>query len=121
LPAGFDAVDAMDGLLIVRSAGGGAPDIPVKLRLREPDRFEGSVTLPVGEWILVAFPDRTGWSTSEVPAGYPDTVLLTVRESGPNLPAFVIPLIVVAAVLAALALLQRLRPRRQSPIGPFRS
>jgi hypothetical protein len=121
IPAHFDAVEAMDGLLVVRAAGGGAPDIPVTLRLREPDRFEGSVTLPAGDWTLVAFPDRTGWSTAEVPAGYPNTVALTVREPGPDLPAFAIPLVAVAAVLVALALRLRLRPRLASPIGPFPS
>jgi hypothetical protein len=121
IPARFDALEAMDGLLVFRATGGGAPDIPVPLRLRERDRFEGSVTLPAGDWTLVAFPDRTGWSTAEVPAGYPDTVALTVREPGPDLPAFVIPLVAVAAVLVALALRLRLRPRRRSPIGPVPS
>ncbi len=111
IPARFDVVEAIDGLLVVRAASGGAPDIPVTLRLREPDRFEGSVTLPAGEWTLVAFPDRTGWSTAEVPAGYPNTVALTVREPGPDLPTFVIPLVALAAVLVALALRLRLRPR----------
>lgn len=121
IPARFDALEAMDGLLVFRATGGGAPDIPVPLRLRERDRFEGSVTLPAGDWTLVAFPDRTGWSTAEVPAGYPNTVALTVREPGPDLPAFVIPLVAVAAVLVALALRLRLRPRRRSPIGPVPS
>lgn len=118
IPARFDALAAMEGLLVVRAAGGGAPDIPVPLRLREPDRFEGSVTLPAGDWTLVAFPDRTGWPTVEVSAGYPDTIALTVREPGPDLPTLVIPLVAAAAVLVALAL--RLRPRLASRLSVLR-
>lgn len=118
IPAHFDAVEAMDGLLVVRASGGGAPDIPVPLRLRTPDSFEGSVFLPAGDWTLVAFPDRTGWSTAEVPAGYPDTIALTVREPSPTLPEFVIPLVAIAAVLVALVL--GLRPRLASRLSVLR-
>lgn len=125
IPARFDAVEALDGLLVVRAAGGGAPDVPVPLRLRKPDRFEGSVSLPAGDWTLIAFPDRTGWLTAEVSAGYPNTIALTVREPGDSLPTFVIPLVAVAALLVALALRPRLPPRHAGrlsvPRGPFPS
>lgn len=113
IPAPFESVPAvMDDLLVLRAAGDRAPDIPVPLRLSQLDyRFEGSVSLPAGAWTLVAFPDRSGWATSEVPAGYPDTIALTVREPGPTLPAFLI-LVAIAALLVALALGLLLRLRR---------
>ena len=66
IPARFAASEVMDGLLVIRAAGGGSPDIPVPLRLRKPDRFVGTVTLPAGDWALVAFPNRAGWATAAV-------------------------------------------------------
>lgn len=120
IPARFDAVETMDGLLVIRAAGGGTPDIAVPLRLGETARFEGSVILPAGDWTLVAFPDRTGWSTAEVPAGYPDTITITVRGPSPTLPEFVMPLVAVAAVLVALALRLRLGARLASRLSVLR-
>jgi hypothetical protein len=107
-PARFDAVSSLDGLLVIRSPDRETTDIPVPLRLREPDRFEGSVTLPAGDWILVAFPDRSGWATPEVSVGNPDTIALTVREAGPNLPVE-IALVAMALLAVAGYSLNRLR------------
>ncbi len=115
IPAGFAAVEDMDGLLVIRAAGGGSPDIPVPLRLREPDRFEGTVTLPAGDWTLVAFPNRAGWATAEVPAGYPDVIAVAVREPGPVLPEIVaLGVGIAAVVLATIVLLRRRRGHRVS-------
>lgn len=109
IPARFAAVGDMDGLLVIRAVGGGSPDIPVLLRLREPDRFEGTVTLPAGDWALVAFPNRAGWATAEVPAGYPDVIAVAVREPGSVPPAIVVLVFAIAAVALVAAFL--LRPR----------
>lgn len=115
IPAGVTAVDGMVGLLVIRTAGGGSPDIPVPLHLGAPDRFEGTVTLPAGDWTLVTFPDRTGWATSEVPAGYPDRVAIPVRGPGPTVPEVVVFAVAIAALsLAVASVLRRRRSNRLS-------
>lgn len=75
----FD-VPHLNGLLVLRSMDDGTPSIGIALVAVAPGRFQGTVTVPTaGEWILVAFPDRSGWSSPEVPSGYPDTITVTVR------------------------------------------
>ncbi|HEV8489193.1 MAG TPA: hypothetical protein VGQ58_05345 [Candidatus Limnocylindrales bacterium] len=108
VPADWDAGPTMDDLLVLRSSDGKG-SIPVGLRLVGPDRYEATITLPSGDWRLVAFPDRSGWITAEVPAGYPDSIALAVRERGPDLSAVAIPLAATALVLLGAYSLSRLR------------
>ena len=110
IPAGFTAVEGMGGLLIIRPAEGGSPDIQLPLEMRAPDRFEGSVTLAAGDWTLITFPNRAGWATAEVPAGYPDRIAIAVSGPGPGLLEIVALAVGIAAVILAAVLL--LRPRR---------
>lgn len=88
IPAGF-ALAALDRLLILRPVQRGHSDIPVSLRYEaDPDEYRATVIVPSsGEWHVVAFPDRSGWSSPQVPSGYPDTMSLTVRsETDPGRP-----------------------------------
>jgi hypothetical protein len=104
----FDA-DVLDGLLVIHAWGGGNADIPIPLRLREPGRFEASVTLPAGDWVVVALPDRTGWAESGLPAGYPDNIRLSVQGPRADLPIFLMLLATVAVAVGGVAF--RLGPR----------
>jgi len=104
--AGWDQVPTMADLLVFRSADGD-DSVPVTLHLIEPGRYESWVTLPAGDWTLVAFPDRTGWATPEVSAGYPDTIAVSVRERGPDVGGLVIPVIAIGVLITAGL---RLRP-----------
>jgi hypothetical protein len=115
-PAGWDILPTMDNLLVFRSADS-SDSVPVRLRLVEPDRYETRVTLPAGDWTLFAFPDRSGWATPDVSPGYPDTIAVTVRERGPDLGAFVIPLIAIGLVIIAGI---RVRPRVRTSRKPVR-
>jgi len=119
IAAPFDA-DALDGLLVIRARGGGNADIPVPLRKREPGRFEASVTLPAGDWVVVAFPDRTSWAESGLPAGFPDNIRLSVQGPRADPQIFLMLLITVAVAVGAAALqlgprLSRRRPDRRRP------
>jgi hypothetical protein len=106
IPAAFD-VEFSD-LLVIRSASHGSPDVPVSLNMRQPGWFESTVSLPAGDWAVVAFPNRSGWATPEVPVGYPDSIAVTVREPS----ADGLPLLISAAVtLAVLAVIIGLRLR----------
>lgn len=98
--APFDWQPTMDDLLVMRSGGAGA-QVAVPLHMREPGRFEATITLHAGAWTLVAFPDRTGWATPDVPDGYPDTIPLTVREPALDAGRFVGPLVLVALAIGA--------------------
>lgn len=100
VPEPFDAPD-LNGLLVLRSTNDGTPSIGIALDADAPGRFEGTVTLPTaGEWTLVAFPDRSGWSSPEVPRGYPDTILLTVRPETDLTRA----LLLISGIAAAIGL-----------------
>ena len=112
IPAGFDAAEALGGLLVARRQGQDSPDIAIPLMLRVVDRFEASVTLQAGDWMLVAFPNRVGWSSPVVPVGYPDTIPLSVREPAPDLTGIGAALAVVFGVLVVTALVQRPRLTR---------
>ena len=119
-PAGFSQVGAMSGLLVARQSSGGSADIAIPLMLIAPDRFEATVNLPAGDWTLVAFPDRSGWADPSVPAGYLDTILLTVRQPLPDDAGLAVAIAVV--VVAILALPQmRFSPRFGRHRGPARS
>jgi hypothetical protein len=107
-PAGWDLGRTMTDLVVFRSTDGN-DSVPVRLYLVEPDRYEARVVLPAGDWTLVAFPDRSGWATPEVPAGYPDTIALTVRERAPDLLTLGIPLVAIALLVVAGYALNRLR------------
>ena len=106
-PAGFEAPGAMDGILVIRDARNvnadvpEIPDVAVPLRPRAPDLYTGTVTLPAGDWLIVAFPDRTGWGIASVPAGYPDKIALAVQPPGPGPTGFPRALVGVGAVIAA--------------------
>jgi hypothetical protein len=96
IPARLETTAALDRLLVFRRVAGDSPDIPVPLRYRGPGEFHGTVVLPTaGDWTLVAFPDRTGWASPEVPPGYPDTIAFTVRAASDGL--------MLMGALAALA------------------
>jgi hypothetical protein len=113
-PAQFEIAEALSGLLVMRATGGTSPDIPVPLELVSTDVFSGNVTVPVdGAWDLVAFPDRSGWGSPEVPAGYPDRITITGQASTGTLSVEVV-ITALAAVLAA-AFLVLVRARRTSP------
>lgn len=51
-----------------------------------------------GEWVIIAFPNRTGWSVDQVPEGYPDRIPVTVR------PAIVTGRLIPGLLLALLGL-----------------
>jgi hypothetical protein len=98
IPARFGDVAALDDLLVVRPPRGDGPDVAVPLLPRGQDRFEASLTLPAGDWALVAFPDRAGWASPDVPLGYPDSIRLTVRAPGLDSNALAATLLAVAAL-----------------------
>jgi hypothetical protein len=100
--APFDWETTMDDLLVFRPERGG-PGVAVPLQMREPGRFEATVTLEAGDWTLVAFPDRTGWATAQIPEGYPDTIPLTVREAALDAWRSVGPFVLVALAIGAEA------------------
>jgi hypothetical protein len=112
VPAGFDAVEALNGLLVARRPTGDSPDVAIPLVLRGPDRFEASVTLPAGDWTLVAFPNRADWASPVVPVGYPDTIPLNVSEPAPALTGFAAALVLLVGVLVVIALVRRPRLTR---------
>ena len=99
--APFDWEPTMDDLLAIR-ADNGAAEVSVLLELREPGRFEATVTLEAGDWTIVAFPDRTGWATAEVPSGYPDSIPIAVRSPVQELRVLAGPLVVVGLAIVAL-------------------
>lgn len=79
VPAPFEARD-LHGLLVIRPRNGASSSIGVPLHAREPGEFQGTVVVPTaGEWTLMAFPDRSGWSSPEIMPGYPDTIAFSVR------------------------------------------
>jgi hypothetical protein len=112
IPAGFDAAGALSGLLVARRPNGASPDVAIPLVLRGPDRFEASVTLPTGDWTLVAFPNRAGWASPVVPVGYPDTIPLSIRAPAPALTGFGVALVVLVGVLVVIGLVRRPRLTR---------
>ena len=83
IQAGFGAAAELDGLLVLRPAQGNAADVAVYVHFQALDEFRATVVVPsAGDWMLVAFPDRTGWASPDVPPGYPDTIALVVRAPG---------------------------------------
>lgn len=112
IPARFDTVEALRGVLVARRPNGDSPDVAIPLVLRGPDRFEASLTLPAGDWTLVAFPNRAGWASPVVPVGYPDPIPLSVREPAPALPGFAAVLLVLVGVHVVIALVRRPRSTR---------
>jgi hypothetical protein len=77
--------DLLDGLFVIRPAGMPGPDLAVDMTQTADARFEATLSLPAGDWELVAFPDRSGWGESAVPDGYPDRVVFSVRSPVPDL------------------------------------
>ena len=77
--------DLLDGLFVIRPAGDDGPDVAVDMTQTGTGRFEASISLPAGEWELVAFPDRSGWGAPAVPEGYPDRIAISVRSAGLDL------------------------------------
>ena len=103
----FDAPH-LNGLLVLRSTEGN-PSIGIALEAEAPGRFQGTVTVPTpGEWTLVAFPDRSGGSSPELPSGYPETITVTVRpEIDVVGSALLIGAIAAAVGLAGFSVLAR--------------
>lgn len=112
IPAGFDAAEALSGILVARRPNGDSPDVAIPLVFRGPDRFEASVTLPPGDWTLVAFPNRADWASPVVPVGYPDIIPLSIREPASALTGFPAALVVLVGVLAVIAVVRRPRLTR---------
>lgn len=82
VPERLGMTAALDRLLVFRLTAGGSPDVPIPLQYAAPGEFRGTVVVPTaGAWMLVAFPDRTGWASPEVPPGYPDAIAFTVRTA----------------------------------------
>lgn len=112
VPMPFEAPD-LDGLLAIRPVASPWAPTDVPLHPSGPGEFEGSIVVPIGgNWMLVAFPDRAGWS-SPVPPGYPDTIFFSVRGETDAIS----PIAAgagIAAILATLAVLL-LRLRRTRP------
>ena len=115
VPAGIGAVPGLARLLVLRPAQGNAPDIAIDLQVRALDEFQGTVVAPsAGDWQLVAFPDRTGWASPEVPVGYPDTIALTVRTRGvPSVSDEAVLGLVAVVLIAGVALVQVRRMGRR--------
>ena len=56
---------------------------PVPLNRVGETTYQAVVVLPEpGEWRIVSFPDRSGWSNNEVPSGYSDQIAIQVAASG---------------------------------------
>jgi hypothetical protein len=99
VPAGLDTAMHLEGLLVLRSPSGDSSDLAIALQYQAPDEFRAVVVVPTAvDWKLIAFPDRTGWPSPDVPRGYPDTIAVTVRAANAG-----VPTIAAAARLAALA------------------
>lgn len=115
VPARSPADTLLEGVLVLRSAAGTSPDMVVPLRHRALNEFRAIVGVPTaGDWNLVAFPDRTGWSQPEVPPGYPDSIALTVRtrDEDASANAAAVGLAALGLIVGALATLA-VRGRRQ--------
>ena len=106
IPARFSGPD-VSGLLVIRSTSQPSADIPVSLHMREPGWFDATVSLPAGDWMVVAFPDRSGWASPALSAGYPDSIALAVREPAVSEMALLISAALTLAVLAVAILVRR--------------
>lgn len=103
----------LDDLIVARRPG--AADVPVVLTQVSPNRYEGTLRLPGGEWSLVAFPDRAGWTSAQVPVGYPDAVPLVVRDDI-GLPTVLLTVVGgFVGLLGLLVLRSRRAPGRSAP------
>jgi len=81
LDAAFPAEELAGLLALLPASNEHASDEVIALTLEriDPIRYEATVVIPeAGAWVLRAFPDRTGWSTQQVPPGYPATMDLEV-------------------------------------------
>jgi hypothetical protein len=118
VPARLDTGAALDGLLVLRAAAGNVPDLAIALDYQALDEFRATVVAPTpGDWKLVAFPDRTGWASPDVPPGYPDTIALTVRaqSDGVSPIAAMAGLAALTGILGVVVILIR-RGRRPAVI-----
>ena len=108
---------ALAGLLAMMPADGVATEarsLPVQLTKIGPGTYSGSVIIDrPGRWIVRAFPDRTGWATTDLSAGYPSDIVLEVRSLATDL-GFV-PLVLGAILTAAGGLVVA---RRRSALDP---
>jgi hypothetical protein len=93
---------ALSGLFAIMPAdamAGEARSLPVRLKKIGPGTYVGPVVIDrPGRWVLRAFPDRSGWGTSELPRGYPSDTLVEVRSSAPDL---VLVVLMLGAILTA--------------------
>jgi hypothetical protein len=76
----------LSGLFAIMPADGVAAEarsLPVRLKQIGPGTYVGTVVIDQpGRWILRAFPDRSSWATTDLPAGYPADIVLDVRPRG---------------------------------------
>lgn len=115
-------VTTLARLIAIRSDDRSFPDINPALGWNESSgAYEATVIFPAaGSWTLVAFPDRSGWSSPEIQPGYPDTIPIEVLGSaGGASEQSVSPaarweaytLVALAALVALWALRRRRDPR----------
>jgi hypothetical protein len=74
-------IEEIRGLLVLHRAAEEQDQNVIAITLQQVDstQYEATVVIPEeGNWVLKAFPDRTGWATQEIPPGYPDTLDLVV-------------------------------------------
>jgi len=111
---------ALDGLLVLRPATGDALDVGIRLQYQAQDEFRATVVVPTaGDWKLIAFPNRTGWASPDVPPGYPDTIALTIRapNGGVSTIAAIAGLAAVIGIVSgAVVLPRRVRRGRRGPV-----
>lgn len=85
LDASFPAEELAGLLALSPASNEHAPGEMIALTLErvDPIRYEAIVVIPkAGAWVLKTFPDRIGWSTQQVPPGYPDTIDLEAIPTG---------------------------------------
>ena len=123
VPARLVAAATLDGLIVLRSAEGDRSDIGISLDYQAPGQYRATFVVPwPGEWQLVAFPDRTGWASPIVPAGYPDAIAISVRAPGDGA-AIIAPVAGFGALVLILggALIIALRAQRGQSGSVIRS
>ena len=100
-------VAVLDGLVALfraEDAGSRVRGTPVTLNRVGETTYQAVVVLPEpGEWRIVTFPDRSGWSNNEVPSGYSDQIAIQVAASDQSETSALV--VGIAVLLGAAALI----------------